>query len=90
MTHTLYSQLGSCTEADIAARVMTRVLSHQKERNQLLVDCGFTALTKQGFGEQEGSFALIQGGDSTETILALKHSIGSELTSFEHFPTVGI
>ena len=51
----------NCAPSDIAGRVLTRVLSHQRERNQILVDCGFSALTKQGFSEQNGSFALIQG-----------------------------
>ena len=54
-------QLGSCSEGDIAGRVMTRILSHfPGERNQLLVDCGFTGITKQGFKELDGSFAIIQ------------------------------
>ncbi len=52
--------LGSCAEADIAGRVMTRVVCHQPARGQLLVDCGFTALTMQGFQQQNGTYALIQ------------------------------
>jgi hypothetical protein len=39
---------------------MTRVLGHQSDRIQLLVDCGFTALTKQGYSEQGGNFAIVQ------------------------------
>ena len=32
--------------------MLTRVLGHYPERRQLLVDCGFTGLTKQGRGAQ--------------------------------------
>ena len=33
-------------------QVLTRVLGHYPERRQLLVDAGFTSLTKQGRGAQ--------------------------------------
>ena len=46
-------QLGSCGPGDVAGKVMTRVIGHYPERNQMLVDCGFTALTKQGKGGQD-------------------------------------
>ena len=38
---------GSCQRDDIAACVLTRVVSHYPERNQIVIDCGFTALSKQ-------------------------------------------
>ena len=62
--------LGSCTQADIAGKIITRVIGnqlpglssvmsllsllsgHYPRRNQMLVDCGFTAITKQGKGSQ--------------------------------------
>ena len=31
-------------------QVLTRVLGHYPQRGQILVDCGFTAITKQGQG----------------------------------------
>lgn len=43
--------LGSCSMDDIAVRVMTRVVSHFPDRGQILIDCGFAALTKQGYGK---------------------------------------
>ncbi|XP_045139165.1 D-threo-3-hydroxyaspartate dehydratase-like isoform X1 [Portunus trituberculatus] len=43
--------LGSCKEADIACCVATRVIGHYPDRNQLLIDCGFSGLTKQGTGQ---------------------------------------
>jgi D-serine deaminase-like pyridoxal phosphate-dependent protein len=39
--------------------VLTRVLGHYPARRQLLVDCGFTALTKQGRGAQATHAAMI-------------------------------
>jgi len=51
--------LGSCKEEDIAACVATRVIGHYPRRNQLLLDCGFTALTKQG--RSASGYGLIRG-----------------------------
>ena len=45
--------LGSCGLGSVAGKVITRVIGHYPERNQMLVDCGFTGLTKQGKGCQE-------------------------------------
>lgn len=42
------ASLGSCTLDDVACRIMTRVIGHYPHRKQMLIDCGFTALTKQG------------------------------------------
>jgi len=44
--------LGSCSRGEIAAVVATRIIGHYPARRQLLVDCGFTGLTKQGKGNQ--------------------------------------
>ena len=38
--------IGSCTEADIAISVLTAVIGHRRERNQLLIDAGALALSK--------------------------------------------
>jgi len=48
-------RLGSCTLEEVAGKVLTRVLGHYPQRNEMLVDCGFTGLTKQGLGSQEDS-----------------------------------
>ncbi|TRY73948.1 hypothetical protein TCAL_15709 [Tigriopus californicus] len=54
-------KLGSCGMGDVAGKVLTRVIGHSVRRNQLLVDCGFSALTKQGFQELDQSFARVEG-----------------------------
>jgi len=46
------TSLGSCQPSEVAGKVLTRVLGHYPERGQLLVDAGFTSLTKQGKGAQ--------------------------------------
>jgi D-serine deaminase-like pyridoxal phosphate-dependent protein len=38
--------IGSCTEADIAISVLAAVIGHRRERNQLLIDAGALALSK--------------------------------------------
>ena len=40
--------LGSCTIADIAVRVLTRVVGHYPKSNTLLIDCGWTGASAQG------------------------------------------
>jgi len=51
-------QLGSCTQDNVAGKVITRVIGHYPRRNQMLVDCGFTGLTKQGKGSQNPSHMI--------------------------------
>ena len=38
--------IGSCNEADIAVSVLAAVIGHRRERNQLLIDAGALALSK--------------------------------------------
>lgn len=38
--------IGSCTEADIAISVLAAVIGHRRDRNQLLIDAGALALSK--------------------------------------------
>lgn len=54
------STLGSCSQDDIACCVATRVIGHYPRRNQLLVDCGFLGLTKQGFGHMSTGYGVIR------------------------------
>ncbi|XP_009886980.1 PREDICTED: uncharacterized protein LOC104289691 [Charadrius vociferus] len=42
------TQLGSCHPEEVAIRVLTRVIGHYPHRNQLLVDCGWAALSLHG------------------------------------------
>ena len=43
---------GNNSQDCVYFQVLTRVLGHYPERRQLLVDAGFTSLTKQGKGAQ--------------------------------------
>lgn len=52
--------LGSCGLEDIAVTVATRVVGHYPRRNQMLVDCGFTALTKQGWGKMSTGYGVVK------------------------------
>lgn len=52
--------IGSCTLDDIACTVATRVIGHYPHRNQLLIDCGFAALTKQGMGLLPGGCVIFR------------------------------
>jgi len=55
-------QIGSCKRSDIALRVATRVMAHYPQRNELIVDCGFTALSHDGKGAMpNGTWCLIEG-----------------------------
>ncbi|XP_078072038.1 D-serine dehydratase isoform X2 [Mustelus asterias] len=53
--------IGSCQMDDIAVRVLTRVIGHYPHRNQLLVDCGWTALSLHSLGRLPTGYAVIDG-----------------------------
>ena len=54
-------QLGSCGRDDIAARVLTRIIGHfPGQRNQLIIDAGFVALSQQGFDQLGKTMAIIK------------------------------
>ncbi|XP_036442368.1 LOW QUALITY PROTEIN: D-threo-3-hydroxyaspartate dehydratase [Colossoma macropomum] len=55
------SLIGSCRLEDVAVRVLTRVIGHYPHRNQLLVDCGWTALSHDGGGRLPTGYAVIEG-----------------------------
>lgn len=48
-------KLGSCSIGDVAVRVCTRVIGQYPERNMLLVDMGWTALSMQGAEHDYGA-----------------------------------
>ncbi|XP_053490239.1 D-threo-3-hydroxyaspartate dehydratase [Ictalurus furcatus] len=54
------SLIGSCRHEDIAVRVLTRVIGHYPHRNQLLVDCGWAALSHDGGGRLPTGYAIIE------------------------------
>lgn len=45
--------IGSCELEEIACKIMTRVISVQPENDYVIVDCGFTAISKQGIGSEK-------------------------------------
>ncbi|KAI4896392.1 hypothetical protein NFI96_019952 [Prochilodus magdalenae] len=55
------SLIGSCRFEDVAVRVLTRVIGHYPHRNQLMVDCGWTALSHDGGGRLPTGYAVIEG-----------------------------
>ncbi|KAG7273485.1 hypothetical protein CRUP_015861 [Coryphaenoides rupestris] len=55
------SLIGSCHAEDVAVRVLTRVIGHCPHRNQLLVDCGFAALSHDGGRKLPSGYAVIEG-----------------------------
>uniref|UniRef100_A0A8C5F4R7 D-serine dehydratase-like domain-containing protein n=1 Tax=Gadus morhua TaxID=8049 RepID=A0A8C5F4R7_GADMO len=55
------SLIGSCSMEDVAVRVLTRVIGHCPHRNQLLVDCGWAALSQDGAGRLPSGYAVIEG-----------------------------
>jgi len=52
------SDIGSCSDAQVATRVLTRVIGHYKndDGNMLLIDLGWTGCSAQGSGEGYGRF----------------------------------
>lgn len=55
---TMQQALGSCSEKDIAVRVLMRVIGAYPKKNLLLVDMGWTACSKQG---EASNFGRIEG-----------------------------
>ncbi|XP_018599690.1 uncharacterized protein LOC108929550 [Scleropages formosus] len=55
------SLIGSCSLDNVAVRVLTRVIGHYPHRNELLVDCGWTALSLDGHGRLPSGYAVIEG-----------------------------
>jgi len=86
--------LGSCAPADVAGKILTRVIGHYPRRGQMLVDCGFTAITKQGQGSQTVPSMIAPVQDHPELMLSnMTQEIGFVQTTdedqeidFEMFP----
>ncbi|XP_022525263.2 D-threo-3-hydroxyaspartate dehydratase isoform X2 [Astyanax mexicanus] len=84
------SLIGSCKLEDVAVRVLTRVIGHYPHRNQLLVDCGWTALSLDGGGRLPTGYAIIEGHPELKlTSMTQEHGrvepISGEL-DFSQFP----
>ncbi|ELU04402.1 hypothetical protein CAPTEDRAFT_222642 [Capitella teleta] len=64
--------IGSCAQSEIAVRVATRVKGHCLNRNQLLIDAGFLAMSWDGFsafdGALGGSFCRVDGHDNLKLV----------------------
>ncbi|CAL8346753.1 unnamed protein product [Merluccius merluccius] len=94
------SLIGSCRMEDVAVRVLTRVIGHCTHRNQLLVDCGWAALSQDGGGKLPSGYAVIEGHPDLKLLSMTqehgrvepitgeldysKHPLGSLLTLVPH------
>lgn len=84
------TQLGSCRPEEVAIRVLTRVIGHYPHRGQLLVDCGWAALSLHGRDQGPPGCAAIEGHPRLRLVgLTQEHgqvaAVDGEL-DFEQFP----
>ncbi|KAM8810446.1 D-serine dehydratase-like [Eudromia elegans] len=83
-------QLGSCGPQDVALRVLTRVLGHYPRRNQLLVDCGWAALSLHGQRQGPAGCAAVEGHPELRLAgLTQEHGLLEPVSGtldFERFP----
>ncbi|XP_074754305.1 D-serine dehydratase-like isoform X1 [Athene noctua] len=82
--------LGSCHPEEVAIRVLTRVIGHYPHRNQLLVDCGWAALSLHGRDQAPTGCAAIEGHPQLRLVgLTQEHgqveAVDGRL-DFERFP----
>lgn len=47
--------------SDIAVRVLTRVIGHYPDREQVLIDCGWTGLSHDSLGKLKTGFCYFEG-----------------------------
>ena len=80
--------LGSCDPGSVAGKVVTRVIGHYPERNQMLVDCGFTALTKQGKGCQEHPHMIAKVEHHDDLMLTNMTQVPDSFVNFSIFDLV--
>nr|XP_047909779.1 D-threo-3-hydroxyaspartate dehydratase-like [Anser cygnoides] len=82
--------LGSCQPQDVAIRVLTRVVGHYPHRNQLLVDCGWTALSLHGWAQPPAGRAAVEGHPQLRLVgLTQEHGLlepASGQLDFGRFP----
>ncbi|XP_078396993.1 D-serine dehydratase isoform X2 [Cetorhinus maximus] len=82
--------IGSCQMDDIAVRVLTRVIGHYPQRNQLLVDCGWMALSLHSLGMLPTGYAIIDGHPDLKLVGMTQEHGKIEPTSgkldFDKFP----
>lgn len=71
----------SCSEDDIACKVLTRVVGHYPKTNRLQIDCGWTGTSAQG---KEYNYGAIEG-HSDLVIENLKQEAGT-VTSADGSP----
>nr|XP_021156373.1 uncharacterized protein LOC102098018 [Columba livia] len=87
------TQLGSCRPEDVAIRVLTRVIGHYPHRNQLLLDCGWAALSLHG-PRAPGGCAAVEGHPELRLVgLTQEHGQVEAVDGpldFERFPVGSI
>lgn len=67
---------GSCDLNDIAVRVLTRVIGHYPDREQILIDCGWTGLSHDSLGKLKTGFCYFEGHPNLKYVCfvwAIKH-----------------
>eukprot|EP00039_Didymoeca_costata_P010921 m.148827 g.148827 ORF g.148827 m.148827 type:complete len:370 (+) comp15006_c0_seq3:176-1285(+) len=69
-------EISSCATEDIALRVITRVIGHYQERNIILVDMGWTAVSAQGKENGYGEFLE----NSNLDLIVMKQEAGEVTT----------
>lgn len=80
----------ACTEADLAGRVMSRVIGHYEDRNTMMLDAGATALTKDA--TPQGDVCAIGGHPELECykmsqeVILVKPRDASTILDFDEFP----
>lgn len=92
--YTLYDRqqmwIGSCTEMDVAGRVISRVIGHYEGRNVMLIDAGATALTKdttdQGGVCEIGGHAELDCYRMSQEVILVRPKDAESKLPFDKFP----
>uniref|UniRef100_A0A8C5JCC3 D-serine dehydratase-like domain-containing protein n=1 Tax=Junco hyemalis TaxID=40217 RepID=A0A8C5JCC3_JUNHY len=84
------TQLGSCRPEEVAIRVLSRVIGHYPHRGQLLLDCGWAALSLHGREQGAAGCAAIEGHPQLRLVgLTQEHGLveaADGQLDFERFP----
>ena len=69
------SVIGSCSIDDIACQIVTTIIGHYPDDIMMLVDCGFTALTKESDRQLKQGCCVIQGHPNLK-LYAMTQEVG--------------
>ncbi|XP_031562465.1 uncharacterized protein LOC116298221 [Actinia tenebrosa] len=77
---------GSCKIENVAVKVLTRVIGVYPSKGQILVDCGFTALSQDGMRRlPQDNFCFIDGHPNLKMV-ALTQEIGKIMAAKDNDP----